>query len=403
MSPSEHPFHRYTRTLLPFHAHEAPEALPSPLPPEVQDRALERMVRAGTRGAGGRVLLLGLGAGVLARELRRRLPEETPLVVAELHPGRLQTLLRHAPDLLDWWRPTGASQVLADTTPWSLLLLLHASGGLEGLVPLRNPELQGSAGAARYGLLQKTLVLARERHLPTAPSPGAAPSVSAAAILHPEEPGLQEFLDQFPAWLHEVVLVWDADATPEHGLRCAAPLRELARQLAGDFAAQRNCMLDACRGDWLLYLDCDERLSAAAWQLVPGLVRQPSLEGYWFPRRTFYPDAGHVMAGMGLWPDLQLRLFRNQPGLRFSGRVHERLKGVEGAVAVAVGLPVMHLNQLNKDAALIDEKYALFNRSGGLSHVRSQDYPHLPLPYFENMEQACGPHSLLLLRYNPGG
>lgn len=396
-----HALDEYTKALLPFHATLNLEQMPSPLPADEMQRALDRMERAALRSPSGGVVLLGLGSGVLARELSRRLPAAVSLKVAELQPELINTISQFEPELLDWWRPQQRGRLLADTSPWSMLLLLHYCTGLQGLVPLRNPELREGSAATRYGLLQKTLVMARARELDARQRQDPTPSLSAAAIVHPGEPHLQEFLEQFPSWLHELVIVWDAPEPPAHGLVVAPPLRELARPLADDFAQQRNVMLDACRGDWVLFLDCDERLSSEAWNLVPMLLRQTDFGGYWLPRRTFFPDREHAMAGMGLWPDLQLRLVRNMPGLRFTRPVHERLTGLKGAVAITPGLAIEHDNQLSKSPEEIQKKYNTFNRAGNLRHIRSQDYPHMPLAFFQNLEKKCGLRSLLALRYNP--
>lgn len=398
---SAHPFQRYARSHLPFHPVLEAGDLIQPLPTQDMERAVARMARAGTRGSGQHLLLLGLGSGVLARELARILPPYVRLTVAELNPQRVRAMLETSPNLLDWWQDEPQRQVLVDTSPWAILLLLHAHGGLEGISPLRNPEVGARGSAIRYGLLQKLLVLAQEKSLDETKLRWGSPSVSAAAILRPDEPNLEGFLAQFPPWLEELVIVWDAATLPKHSLQAAPPLRELARPLDADFSAQRNAMLGACRGDWVLYLDCDERLSPESWAYIPLLTRLKKLQGYWFPRRTFYPDKGQAMAGMGLWPDLQLRLFCNAAGLHFVNPVHERLRGLEGAVAITPGMPILHLNQVLNTPERIEAKYALFSQAGGSRHARSPDYPHLPLEFFSELEGPPDEQRLIVLRYNP--
>lgn len=398
-----HPFQRYNQNLLPFHDTGSPDKLHRPLPAEERRRVVNRFLRVGERSPGRHLLLLGAGSGVLARELHEALPDSIRLTVAELQPWRIRIMQQHRPELLHWCNTSPQRQLVTDTSPWALLLLLHAFADIQGITPLRNPELRDAPAPGRYGLLQKSFILIRELSLPASNVRLPLPAVSAAAIVHPQEPDLEGFVAQFPQWLHELVLVWDAESVPAHGLRPAPPLREIARPLNADFSAQRNAMLQACRGDWILYLDSDERLGPAGWELLPDLARQVKVHGFWFPRRTFFPDADHVLAGMGLWPDLQMRLFRHAPGLHFERPVHERLKGVEGAVAIAAGLPIMHYNQLLKNEEQIREKYDLFTRAGGLRHARSLNYPHLSLDFFSTLEASRGLRSLLHLRYNPMG
>ncbi len=381
-----HPFREYTLSHLPFHKLE--ERMCPSLPQQDVERHALRLSRAGQRAPEGHVALLGLGSGVLARELAQRLPQETPFTVLDVRPERVQALLTHAPQLLDWWQDAPQRQILADSSPWSLLLMLHARGALSRLVPLRNPELAAACNNQDYARLQKMFLLVKEERLQ--PSSGdQRPRVSAAAILRPDEPGLDAFFAQFPAWLHELVVVWDAAALPAHAYAPLPMLREVARPLNEDFGAQRNAMLKACAGVWIFFLDGDERFAPGSWDALQELTGQDHVHSYWFPRRTFYPDKQHAMAGMGLWPDLQLRLFRNTPQLRFANRLHERLQGLRGGAAIVPWLPIEHLNQVERSEDQIRAKLAFFSQAGGIRHQRSRDYPRLPLCFFQQQENAA--------------
>jgi glycosyltransferase involved in cell wall biosynthesis len=112
-------------------------------------------------------------------------------------------------------------------------------------------------------------------------------------------------------------------------------------------------MLEACGGDWVFFLDADERPDPALAAMLPGLAAMPGIGAFAFPRLTLYPDAAHAKVGYGLWPDLQTRFFRrlNPDGTapRFERPVHERLANVAGATAVVPGAAVRHLSRLLKD------------------------------------------------------
>ena len=88
--------------------------------------------------------------------------------------------------------------------------------------------------------------------------------------------------------------------------------------------------IGACRGDWVVYLDPDERVGAE----LAAAIRAAAASGgpavaYEFPRRNNY--FGRYLRYGGAYPDFQLRLFRRGRG-RFACRsVHERLQ-VDGAV-----------------------------------------------------------------------
>jgi hypothetical protein len=410
--PPAHPFWTYSQAVLPYAAPLGPEAIgAAPLDAPGRERALSRLLRAvergterGPEGNQTHLLLLGLGEGILVRELFETLPPGVRCTVLEPAPQRVHHLLERSPHLLDWWSPTAPMQLLADSSPWAALLLLHAWEGLEPLLPLRNPEAAGH-GRTGQDVLQRLLTVATSGSCtPNQPSASKDnPSLSVAAILRPDEPGLEAFFAQIPVWCREVVVIWDAERPPRSRGAVKTEFRELARPLHADFAAQRNAMLRACHGDWVLYLDADERLSPEVWEHLRLCIQNEDVHGFWLPRQTLYPDAGHCMAGLGLWPDLQLRLFRNAPGPHFVNPVHERLAGLEGATAILPGLPMVHLNQLLKSPEEIEEKYRLFQRAGGVRHARSASYPCLPLAFFEAMQRRIGQSAAILTGATPLG
>lgn len=413
-----HPFWTYSQAILPYAAPLGPEATgAAPLDVPGRERALSRLLRAverrterGPERGQTHLLLLGLGQGILVRELFEHLPPGVRCTVLEPAPQRVHHLLERSPHLLDWWSPASPLQLLADSSPWAALLLLHAWEGLEPLLPLRNPEAAPGHGRTGQDVLQRLLTVATSAAC--SPNPLSAskdrPALSVAAILRPDEPDLEAFFAQIPAWCHEVVVIWDARRPPQSRGAVKTEFLELARPLQADFAAQRNAMLQACRGDWVLYLDADERLAPEVWEHLMRCIHHAdildaAIRGFWLPRQTLYPDAGHCMAGLGLWPDLQLRLFRNAPGLHFVNPVHERLAGLEGATAILPGLPMVHLNQLLKSPEEIEEKYRLFQRAGGVRHARSASYPCLPLAFFEAMQRRIGPNAAILTGATPLG
>lgn len=351
---------------------------PAPVPAAPAADALERMAgrcrAAFERSGKARLVLLGLGSGALAAALAASLPEGA-LCVCEQDLPLARAL--HADGRLAWWERFGPARLAADSSPWALLLLLDRAGIApdEALV-LPNPELAPRAKAALRSL---ELLLLRSRPAIFPPA-SRVPKLSAAAILSPTEPDLPEFFAQFPDWIHELVLVWDAETLP----RVAVPERftvwQTARPLARDFSAQRNVMLSACTGEWVFFLDADERLAPPAWNLLPALCAPDEVAGWHFPRVSPYPTQERAVVGFGLWPDVQLRLFRRGPQLAFVNPVHERLTGLCGAQGLVLNLEIEHLSRLRKDAESQRRKLAGFDDAGrgGVRHVLSAEYPSLP-------------------------
>lgn len=80
---------------------------------------------------------------------------------------------------------------------------------------------------------------------------------------------------------------------------------------------------EQCSGDWILRIDTDEIASRQLVVELPRLVGDGGRTYYAVPRRLLFPDAAHYVAQPPWYPDLQLRLVRNDPAaLRFSGAVH---------------------------------------------------------------------------------
>ena len=388
-----------------FKGADGPADFPAAPAPADLELLAARVLAAFERSGRRHLVLLGLGSGALAAALAKILPADA-LCVCEQDVSLVRALCNAG--RLDWWG-LGASAspagLATDTSPWALLLLLDRAGiGPGEALALPNPELPPQAKAAHR---QLELLLTRSRPLALAAGPEAPPVpwLSAAAILSPAEPDLAGFFAQFPDWLGELVMVWDADIVPDVPVPVRVPVRHLARPLGRDFSAQRAAMLAACTGDWVLYLDVDERLSPAAWADIPALCAASDLfdvAAWHFPRCTPYPDAEHALVGFGLWPDVQLRLFRNAPGLGFVNPVHERLTGVCGAQALALDVEIEHLSRLRKGTEALRRKLSGFDEAGAgrVRHALSEEYPSVPR-HLVAARRPDGPPRCLLLPPEP--
>lgn len=137
--------------------------------------------------------------------------------------------------------------------------------------------------------------------------------LSAALITRDEEHHLPDCLASLVDVVDEIIVVdtGSVDATPSIARSFGAVVIDHPWQ--GDFAAARNAGLAHARGEWILYIDADERFSVegdlrAALgdpQVVAGLVRFRAASAY-----TRY---------------LEYRMFRNRPDVRFRGSMHETL------------------------------------------------------------------------------
>lgn len=323
----------------------------------------------------GHCVLLGVGRGEFAREVAASLPSGMGFTVCETDGDQARAFGNGLP-------------LLADASPVALAFTLISAGLTRPrAVCVLNPEVADEAALARLKTVQRLHAAYAPLALPTPADPaGPASRLSVAAILHPDEPGLLEFFAALPDTAFEAVVIWDAPSPPPSPPPCPIPVRHLAHPLENDFAAQRNRMLAACRSEWVLYLDGDERLDPALCALLPALVAQEHCAAFAFPRLGIGPSG--VKIGWGLWPDLQLRLFRPGPQVRFVRPVHERLEGLSGPTGLICGGFIRHLSDVLKDREALARKHALFDAAGGFSggstglHRQNREYPVLPEAFF---------------------
>ncbi len=310
---------------------------------------------------------------------------DLPLLILESQPAVAKAFLQRLSPLPD------NVHLLVDTSPWALFMLT----GALGLRPERCTLFFASPPNRRQQSLEhwrKLFLGAVPKELTSCHESGpfAQQTLSVGAIVHPNEPHLEEFFAHIPSWVHEVVVVWDAESMPQTAqYSCSAPVRHFCRPLQGDFSAQRNAMLSHCTGDWVLYLDADERFSAQSWAALPSLMQREQSGGVLFQRQTFEKDAQHIRMAFGLWPDVQLRLFPREAQVCFEGRIHEKVLGLQGQRVLAPRFPILHYSHIYKSAEQLQERLAVFSAAGGIEHRLSAAYPHLPQAFFSHLQYPC--------------
>lgn len=132
-----------------------------------------------------------------------------------------------------------------------------------------------------------------------------------------------------------------------------------------DFSAARNDSLSRASGDWIFALDADEVISPGDYETLADAVKngnsgpvaysittrnyvKPINVPGWVPNDGKYRDEE---AGTGWYPSAKIRLFTNDPRLRFEGPVHElvepSLKQI-GIEPTPCPVPVHHYGKLVK-------------------------------------------------------
>jgi glycosyltransferase involved in cell wall biosynthesis len=192
--------------------------------------------------------------------------------------------------------------------------------------------------------------------------------LSVAIIARDEERHLAGALESVRGLAGEILVLLDdrtrdrsAEIARAHGARVvAAPWR--------GFPAQRNRALELCAGDWVLFLDADERVSDELRQEVQEVIseqwtadesriedrgsrmasrssildlRSSETTGYWIPRHNQF--FGKTLRGGGWYPDHQLRLLRRGRTLYDEARLVHELVRLDGPAGELRG-HLLHLN-----------------------------------------------------------
>jgi glycosyltransferase involved in cell wall biosynthesis len=191
--------------------------------------------------------------------------------------------------------------------------------------------------------------------------------LSVAIIARDEERHIGAAIESVANLADEVIVLLDqrtSDHTAaigrEHGARV---LVEVWR----GFSAQRNRALELCAGDWVLFLDADERVTAELCAEIQQLIarsdtrpetRDPRPEnerlspvscllspvfhaGYWIPRHNQF--FGKTLRGGGWYPDHQLRLLRRGRARYDEARLVHEFAQLDGQA----GYLTQHLLHLN--------------------------------------------------------
>jgi len=112
------------------------------------------------------------------------------------------------------------------------------------------------------------------------------------------------------------------------------------------FHKNKQYAIEKATGDWILYLDADERITPELREEILKVTKNQRLttndqyNGFWIPRKNII--FGKWIRHTGWWPDYQLRLFRQGKAFLPCKSVHEQLQLTGGAGYLKN--PIVHYN-----------------------------------------------------------
>lgn len=145
--------------------------------------------------------------------------------------------------------------------------------------------------------------------------------ISAVIIAKNEEKQIVDCIERL-SFCDEVIVIDDysEDRTGEVAKRMGAKISK--KRLSGSFSDQRNFGLEKARGEWVLFIDADERVSDQLASEIKDKTREESaVDGYFLKRSDHL--WGKKMKHGELGSIHLLRLARRNKGL-WIGDVHER-------------------------------------------------------------------------------
>jgi glycosyltransferase involved in cell wall biosynthesis len=204
--------------------------------------------------------------------------------------------------------------------------------------------------------------------------------VSAALIVKDEAADLDECLTSIDGLVDEVVVV---DTGSEDDTVAVAADHDAVvghEPWRSDFSTPRNRSLDLASGEWILYIDADERVRpgdhAAIRQQLTAAVDHVAFRVRFVPR-------------VGWTPYEEMRIWRNRPDIRFEGAIHEttvaaieRIASVTGArIGVLDTLTIEHLGYEGDQRAKHRRNEPILRRALETDPERLFLYDHLARIY----------------------
>jgi tetratricopeptide (TPR) repeat protein len=234
-------------------------------------------------------------------------------------------------------------------------------------------------------------------------------------IVRNEERNLAECLSPVAELFDEIIIVdtGSQDATVEIARRFTPHVHSF--EWCDDFAAARNESLKHATGEWIFWLDADDRLdeanAARLEELLGQLDNQP---------RAYLLDT-HC-AAVESWEEVRLithpRLFRRDAQLAWKGRVHEQISPCPSKLGYELlwsDVQILHVGyadaslqhrKLHRDVRLLRMDYAIDPTCPstllhlGMAYARLANYPEARKYLHALLEQQQSPHEYMRRVYS---
>ena len=189
--------------------------------------------------------------------------------------------------------------------------------------------------------------------------------ISAIVIAKNEETMIKDCLESL-SFCNEVIVVdnGSTDKTKEIAESLRAKVYEIK---TNNFSDLRNFGLEKAEGDWVLYLDADERIDSQLKEEILKAVNESAHDFYFLKRRNYY-------LGKNEWPFIEKmqRLFKKQSLSGWKGELHET-PITKGSSAVLSGF-ILHFT--HRDLESMVNKTLVWSSIEAITRY-NQNHPHI--------------------------
>ena len=133
--------------------------------------------------------------------------------------------------------------------------------------------------------------------------------------------------------VQEVITSW----VQQYGHEDMKTIKVYQRKLDGDFAAQKNSVIEKSTGDYIFHIDADEYPHETLLQQLKEIIEMNDVDLIWIPRVNTVEGMTQEHIQKWGWrisennwvnyPDYQARVFRNDEKIRWTRPLHEVITG----------------------------------------------------------------------------
>ncbi|KKP94031.1 MAG: Lipopolysaccharide biosynthesis glycosyltransferase [Parcubacteria group bacterium GW2011_GWA1_36_12] len=150
------------------------------------------------------------------------------------------------------------------------------------------------------------------------------PNISAALATFNEEENIADLIESAKKVADEIVVVDGTSQDRTAQIAANLGVKVIKTSNTPMFHINKNLAIKNCRGDWILMLDADERVTEELAKEIKRVVsKNPTENGFYLNRKNWF--LGDFLTKGGAYPDSVIRLFRKGKGILPEKSVHEQI------------------------------------------------------------------------------